>query len=92
MKESIFRKKAVDRISSPEQINDCIKVTKVSVWLVLAAIVCILVAILIWSITAKLQVSVRTDSEAGNYMTTEEDKGIEKIKTQNIAPIDLLFD
>ena len=39
MGEQVFRKKAMDRLSSPEQLNDYIRVTTPSVWLVLAALV-----------------------------------------------------
>ena len=44
----LFRKKSMDRISSPEELNDYIRVTTPSVWLVLTATVIILVGALIW--------------------------------------------
>ena len=44
----LFRKKSMDRISSPEELNDYIRVTTPSVWLVLTATVIILVGTLIW--------------------------------------------
>ena len=44
----LFRKKSMDRISSPEELNDYIKVTTPSVWLSIAAIVIILVGALVW--------------------------------------------
>ena len=47
---SIFRQKSMDRVSSPEQLNDYIRVTTPSVWLVLLAVVVLLVGILAWSI------------------------------------------
>jgi hypothetical protein len=47
---SIFRQKSLDRISSPEQLNDYIRVTTPSVWLVLTAIILLLVGIVAWSI------------------------------------------
>ena len=39
MNNSIFRKKSLDRISSPEQLNDYIRVSTPSVWMVLFAII-----------------------------------------------------
>ncbi len=45
----LFRKKSMDRISSPEQLNDYIKVTTPSVWLVLVATIIILIGVLAWS-------------------------------------------
>ena len=44
----LFRKKSMDRISSPEELNDYIKVTSPSVWIVIAAIVVLLVGALVW--------------------------------------------
>ena len=37
MASSIFREKSLKRISSPEQLNDYIKVSQPSVWIALAA-------------------------------------------------------
>ncbi|MCR5399521.1 MAG: hypothetical protein K6E68_08335 [Lachnospiraceae bacterium] len=46
----IFRKKSLDRISSPEQLNDYIKVTTPSVWVILIAVILLLVGMLAWSV------------------------------------------
>lgn len=45
----VFRAKAVDRLSSPEQINDYLRVTKPSVWIALIVVVVLLVGALLWS-------------------------------------------
>ena len=37
--KDIFRKKAVDRVNSPEQLNDYIRVTSPSIWMVLAGVI-----------------------------------------------------
>ena len=52
---SIFREKSMERISSPEQLNDYIRVTTPSVWLVLAAIILLLVGMLAWSVFGTVQ-------------------------------------
>ena len=52
---SIFRQKSLDRVSSPEQLNDYIRVTTPSVWLVLAAIILLLVGMLAWSVFGTVQ-------------------------------------
>ena len=49
MASSIFREKSLKRISSPEQLNDYIKVSQPSVWIALAAAAAFVVAVLIWS-------------------------------------------
>ena len=46
----IFREKSIERVSSPEELNDYIRVTSPSVWLVLAALIILLAGMLVWSI------------------------------------------
>ncbi|MFQ8637890.1 MAG: hypothetical protein ACLR94_06765 [Acutalibacteraceae bacterium] len=43
MNQQLFRKSSIERVSSPEQLNDYIKVTNSGVWLVLAAVIMLLV-------------------------------------------------
>ena len=46
----LFRKKSVDKVTSPEQLNDYIRVTTPSVWLVLLALFLLLAGLLAWSV------------------------------------------
>jgi hypothetical protein len=52
---NLFRKKNIEKISSPEQLNDFIKVSKPSIWLILIAIILIIVGVGIWSVSGKLE-------------------------------------
>ena len=52
---SVFRQKSLERVSSPEQLSDYIRVTTPSVWLVLLALVLLLAGILIWSAVSKVE-------------------------------------
>ena len=54
MDESLFRKKSMDTIRSPEALNDYLRVTSPTVWLILAGIVLLLVGLLIWSSIASI--------------------------------------
>ena len=47
-KSSIFRKASMDRIQSPEQLNDYLRVTNPTVWVLLAAVIVLLAGMLIW--------------------------------------------
>ena len=49
-KREICRKEAVDRVASPEQLNDYIHVTSPAIWMALAGIICILVGFIVWGI------------------------------------------
>ena len=53
--ESIFRQKSIERVSGPEELNDYIRVTTPSVWIVLIAIVALLVGMLVWSIFGRVE-------------------------------------
>ena len=37
MSDQIFRKKSLDRISSPEQLNDYIRMANPGIWMILTA-------------------------------------------------------
>lgn len=54
----IFRKKSLERISSPEQLNDYIKVSNPSVWLIIIAIFCVIFAGLFWAIFGRIPTTV----------------------------------
>lgn len=52
--QNIFRKTSLDRISSPERLNDYIKVSNPGVWLILAAVAALLAAAVVWGCTAEI--------------------------------------
>ncbi|MBR6916557.1 MAG: hypothetical protein IKN38_00095 [Clostridia bacterium] len=52
---SIFREKSINKVSGPESLNDYIKVTTPSVWIVLAALLVLLVGILAWCIFGRVE-------------------------------------
>ena len=47
---SVFREKSIERVNQPEDLDDYIRVTTPSVWVVLIAIVLVLAAILGWMV------------------------------------------
>ena len=64
-KTSLFREKNLERLESPEQLNDYLRVTSPGVWLVLATVIVLLVGVCIWGflgrIEATTQAAVVTD-------------------------------
>ena len=54
MNSSIFRKKSIERISSPEQLTDYIRVARPGVWIVLSAVLVLLASFLVWGIFGTL--------------------------------------
>ena len=49
MENQVFRQKSVERISSPEQLQDYMRVTTPGVWMVLAAVVLLLAGLIMSS-------------------------------------------
>lgn len=58
----IYREKSINRMNQPEDLNDYIRVTTPSVWVVLIAVVLVLVAVLGWMIFG----TVEEHDEAGS--------------------------
>lgn len=51
----IFRKKSLESISSPEQLNDYLKVTNIGIWVLLASVILILAGLFAWSTVGRLE-------------------------------------
>lgn len=49
MNNKLFRKTSIDRVSSPEQLDDYIKVSQPSAWIVIIAAIVLLAALLVWA-------------------------------------------
>ena len=56
MNDGLFRKNAVDRVTSPDQLNSTIRVVPTGVWLVLIAVILALVAIFVFLSSTDLNV------------------------------------
>lgn len=56
----LFRKGALDRLNSPEKLDAYLRVTRPSIWLLLAAVVVLLVGVCVWGIFGHMDTIVRT--------------------------------
>ena len=70
MDQNLFRKKSVERISSPEQLNDYLRVTSPAVWMILVAVAVLLAGLLIWSSTAVIESYVEGSAEVKDGLMT----------------------
>ncbi|MEM8960961.1 MAG: NHLP bacteriocin system secretion protein [Acidobacteriota bacterium] len=57
-KQDIYRKVALDRLSSPEQLDQLMVLTRTRSWVALAGLGAILVTVLIWSIVGRVPFTV----------------------------------
>ncbi len=51
----IFRQKALERITAPEQLTDYLRVTSPGIWTLFAAIIILLGGLLVWSTVGTLE-------------------------------------
>lgn len=81
MSNTLFRKTSMDRISSPEQLNEYIRVSTPSVWMLLAAIIVLLVGVCVWGVfgTLDTELAVLAVAENGSvtlYVKESDAKGL----------------
>lgn len=70
MNEQIFRKKSMERVSSPEQLNEYIRVSSPSMWMVLLAIVVLLIGVCVWGVVGHLDTTLQTVAIGENGQMT----------------------
>ncbi len=70
MENNIFRKKSLDRVSSPEQLNDYIRVSNPGIWIVLTAVIVLLAGACVWGIFGHLDTTLDTVAVAENGTIT----------------------
>lgn len=89
MEKQIFRKKSVDRVSSPEQLNDYIRVSNPSVWMTLAAIIVLLVGACVWGALGRLEtkISAAALSDEGSVVCYVKESDAAKILNGNTVRI-----
>ena len=55
MDESIYRKKSMDRITSPEELGDYLHVTNPGIWVILTAVIILMLGVFVWACTGTLE-------------------------------------
>ncbi len=81
MGEEIFRKKSLDKVKSPENLDDYIRVSSPGVWLLLISIVVLLIGVCVWSIFGRIDSTVPVTVQVKNgtavcYVAENKIKGI----------------
>jgi hypothetical protein len=66
----LYRKSALEKISSPEQLDKALTVTSPMSWLALAAITAVIVATIIWSVLGTIPVTVTTTGIVASPVST----------------------
>ncbi len=82
MKEELFRKKSLDRIKSPESLDEYIRVSNPGVWLLIASAIILLVGACIWGIFGHIDRTVDSNvrAEKGTLVCYIDDSEIGSVK------------
>lgn len=70
MNEQLFRKKSMERVSSPEQLNEYIRVSTPGMWTVLLAIIVLLIGVCVWGVVGHLDTTLQTVAVGENGRMT----------------------
>lgn len=83
MENSIFRKKNIDRINTPEDLNSYLRITNPPIWMALTAVLLLLIGAIVWGCTAKLETKAvgLAVCENGNSVCYVNEKDISSVKT-----------
>lgn len=82
MENPIFRKKSLEKMSSPENLEEYIKVANPSMWILIAAIGIFLVACMLWGKFGQLEttVSVSGTVKDGKMQVVGEQDTLQKVE------------
>lgn len=83
MKNNLYRKSSIDRISSPEKLNDYIRVTNPSIWIILAAITILLASVIVWGVFGSIPTEITTSGVAkgGKIVCYLSESDVAKVKS-----------
>ena len=77
MENGLFRKKSLERISSPEELHDYMRVTSPRLWMLLAAIAVLLIGFLVFASTADMENTTKIRVTVENLDTSgDEEAGV----------------
>ena len=86
----LFRKKSIERVTSPEQLNDYIRVSNPGVWMILAAVVILLAGVCVWGVFGRLDTKKQASGvcENGKLTCYIKSDDISDVKEDTIISVD----
>lgn len=69
MNEDIFRKKSLDKMKSPESLNDYVRVSNPGVWLLLVSVIILLIGACVWSIFGTIESTLNAEASVRDGVT-----------------------
>ncbi|MCR5565418.1 MAG: hypothetical protein K6F61_01095 [Clostridiales bacterium] len=94
MENQLFRQKSLNRISSPEELHDYMRVTSPKLWMILGAIAVLLIGFIVYASTAKMENTVQIKAEVQIFEVdpdaTEEEGGQQNNIVSSRLPVSWL--
>lgn len=89
MSESVFREKSLEKVKSPDNLNEYIRVSNPSIWMLLASIIFLLLGFLIWGVFGQIHTVVRANAQSqdGSIVCYLSDKDAGSVKPGMTAQI-----
>lgn len=88
MEEELFRKESLEKAKTPESLNDYIRVTNPSIWVVLISVIVLLIGVCTWAVfghvnsTLQTVVRVRNGNAQCYILITDRDLVAEGMKVR----------
>lgn len=70
METKIFREKSVDRVASPEQLDEYVKVATPGVWMILVSVILLLAGVCVWGIFGRISTTVTVGADCKSGILT----------------------
>ena len=74
MDNQLFRQKSIDRISSPEELHDYMRVTSPRLWMILGAVAVLLIGFIVYASTARMENIMKIRVTVKSVENTEENR------------------
>ena len=81
MGEEIFRKKSLDKAKSPDNLDDYIRVSNPSVWLLLISVIVLLIGACVWGVWGHV------DSTVNTLVSVQNDNAVCYVAEDNITSL-----
>lgn len=90
MKSGIFRQKSIEKVSSPESLNDYVRVASPSVWVILVGVIVLLVGVCAWGVLGRLdtRVNVGVVSDGTESICYFCENDINKVRVGQLFDVD----
>ena len=92
MDNGLFRKKSIERISSPEQLHDYMRVTSPRLWMLLAAVVLLLAGFIVYASRTTMENTMPIRVTVENYHLTAEQSGTGEEKDATLIYTEIPID